>query len=439
MDFNTVGFDWVFFFLSLILSFIPFVWLRIRPLREKLYVLPYAIFFFIYSGVGVAWDNCDKEYLLYYFIWMLFFSLTLFLIICRKKIVETEGLGIEKVSWVINRADFFIVLYIFILFISVCLNGNLANLISPQAPDLIGVMDSVSEGDDASESGIIYYLKHILFVFYFVSLYKYRKKPFTLLFIIVLPFYLNYANTNYLARSTVMGYLLVYLVAVYFYNPHLRRKIRLTVSIGLPFVMVGLALYTFIRVGHDIDISATDAMKLLAYQETSYPTQYGLIKKTPFDVNLLKDYWDWVISLPLPGFLKDSSKDYLFNAIFTERLYGVIRGSMGFSIALPGIVGEGLFIFGPYLYILHAILLGIFVGITYHLVNSKKEFFIFLYMGIFMAFHSARAGTVSTYSMYLKDFLVYEIIILIVAFNTRSKLKSSGRIRRNTKDRINNV
>lgn len=421
----TEGFSWLYFVLSVILTLLPFYWVKKRPVREKLYVLPYAAFFFVYSGAGVAWDNCDKEYLFYYFIWMLCFSYTVYFLIGKKRIYSIEGVDYRSSFWVTNYANVFIILYIAVLFLSVALNGNIHNLISPPSPDLSGLMDVVSEGGDASESGIIYYLKHILFVFYFVALYKYRKSPGLLLLFIVLPFYFNYANTGYLARSTVMGYLLIYLVAVYFYNPHLRKKIRLTVLIGLPFVLVGLALYTFIRIGHEVNISAGEAIKLLAYQETSYPTQYELIKKLPFDQNILNDYWEWLISLPLPGFLKDSSKDYFFNAIFTERLYGVTRGAMGFSIALPGIVGEGLFIFGFWGYFLHAIILGFFVGVTYHLVKSKQEFFLFLYMGIFMAFHSARAGTVATYSMYLKDFLVYEIVLLLVSFFSRPKKNAS--------------
>lgn len=426
MDIVTVGFSWGYFFLSLLLTCLPFLWLKKRSLREKLYVLPYVVFFFIYSGVGVSWDNCEKDYLMYYFLWMMFFSFTVMVMMGKKRILSIEGVDASSSFWILKYADFFIALYILMQLITLIASGNIHHLISPPSPDLTSVMDEVSEGGGGVGSGLIYYINHIIFIFYFVSLYKYRNQPGKLFLAIFLPFYFIYANSGYLARSTIMGYLIIYIVAVYFYNPTLRRKIRLLVCFGLPFLLVGLSLYTFIRIGHVVDITPGDAIILLGYQETSYPTQFDLIKKTPFDANLLKDYFEWLITLPLPGFLKDSSKDYFFNAIFTERLYGAPRGSMGFSIALPGVAGEGMFIFGLTWYFLHAIILGAFVGITYRLVKRKEEFFLFLYMGIFMAFHTARAGTVSTYSMYLKDFLVYEIVILLFVNKKKLKIKEKS-------------
>lgn len=413
MNFSISDFSWTYFLISLIITLLPFFWLIKRPVREKLYVIPYIVFFFIYSGAGIAWDNCNKAYIPYYFIWMSFFSLAVCLAMGRRRCQSVEGVQGTLSFWVIQYADIFIYSYIILQLLSLGISGKMYNLLSPPSPDLLGVMEQVEEGH--GEGGIIYYLKHILFVFYFVSLYKYRNSPLKLFIAIFFPFYVSYAGSGYLARSTVMGYLIIFIIAVYYYNPQLRKRIRLLVGIGLPFVLVGLSFYTFIRIGHDIDITPGEAIKLLAYQETSYPTQFDLIQKLHFDTDLLKDYWEWLITLPLPGFLKDSSKDYFFNAIFTENIYGTMRGQMGFSVALPSIVGEGIFIFGRDYFFLHAVLLGFFVGTTYRIVKRKEEFFFFLYAGVFMAFHSARAGTVATYSMYLKDFLMYEIILLFVA------------------------
>ena len=212
-----------------------------------------------------------------------------------------------------------------------------------------------------------------------------------------------------------MAYLIIYVVAIYFYNPNYRKRIIRVLVIGVPLLAVLLSFYTFLRRGAEVDVSVTQAIKLLLFQETSYPAHFVEIKKMPDHIDLFNDYIQWLTTLPLPGFLKDTSKDYFFNAIFTERLYGIVRDTQDFYILLPGVVNEGLFIFGTFLYPLHAIVLGIFVGCAYRIVASKDEFFLFLYISVFLSSLAARAGTVSAYPVYLKDLLMYEVIIFMLS------------------------
>lgn len=415
-------FSWGYFFLAGLLTVLPFIWVLKRPLREKVYVLPFAVFFFAYSGVGVAWESCRKDYLIFYTIWMFVFSYTVYFTMGKKKYATIEGVPSSQIGRIIKHADFFIIVYFLIELSTLAMKGKLYNLISPPSPDLLGAIEDSSGGG----GGLLYYLNHIIFIFYFVSLYKYRYQVVKLFLLIFLPFYINYVGSGYLARSTIMAYLIIYVIAIYYYNPSLRKKIRLAIFVGMPVLLIGLSFYTFIRMGRDINISAGDAISLLAYQETSYPTHFDLIQAHPEGWGLLGDYFQWLTTLPLPGFLKDSSKDYLFNVIFTEKLFGTYRGQMGFSVALPGIVNEGIFIFGNYLYPIHAIILGLFVGFTYRLVNYKEEFFLFLYVSIFLSSLLARAGTVSAYSVYLKDLLVYEIIIFFMLRGSKPKHRNNG-------------
>ena len=212
-----------------------------------------------------------------------------------------------------------------------------------------------------------------------------------------------------------MAYLIIYFVAIYFYNPGYRKRIIRILVIGVPLLAILLSFYTFLRRGAEVDVSVIDAIKLLLFQETSYPAHFVEIKKMTDHSDLFNDYIQWLTTLPLPGFLKDTSKDYFFNAIFTERLYGIVRDTQDFYILLPGVVNEGLFIFGTFLYPLHAIILGIFVGCAYRIVSSKDEFFLFLYISVFLSSLTARAGTVSAYPVYLKDLLIYEILIFMLS------------------------
>lgn len=405
--FTVQKFSWFYFVLSFILTILPFLWVFKRPIREKLYILPFVVFFFIYSGAGVAWEQCEKIYLIYYFIWMSCFALTLNVIMKKGGKLPTEGVVSKNHNFILKRASIFIFLFFSIKILSLASAGKLHNLISPPTLDIYSAL----EGGGDEGKGLLYYLENIVFIFYFVSLYKYRYNVGKLFGLLFFPFYIEYANSGYVARSTIMAYLIIYFVAIYFYNPNLRRKISFSITIGLPFLVAFLAFYTYFRRGAEVDVSTSDAITLLAYQETSYPIHFLQIQKQPENLNLLEDYFQWLTTLPFPGFMKDTSKDYFFNAIFTERLYGIIRGTQGFYILLPGIVNEGLFIFGKWLFPLHAIILAFFVGFAYRIVRYREEFLLFLYISLFLSSLFARAGTVSTYPTYLKYLLIYEVLI----------------------------
>lgn len=421
MDLLTVDrFEWGFFLIALVFTILPFLWVRKRPLREKIYILPFILFFFVYSGIGAAWEGCDKDYLFFYFLWMCFFSFTLYFTMGGKAGYPTDGFETERTSFIIRNAKLFIIAYFLIKLVVLAQAGKILNLISPPSIDIRAALEA---GEDAADGGLFYYLEKITFIFYFTSLYKYRTKIGKLFFLVFFPFYIDYSSSGYVARSTVMAFLIIYFIAIYYFNPERRKSLRLIFFAGLPFLVIGLSLYTFIRMGMEVDRSVGDAVTLLAYQETSYPIHFSLIKKLTDSWDLFVDYLHWLITLPFPGFMKDSSKDYFFNAIFTEKLYGIIRGTQGFYILLPGVVNEGIFIFGKVLFPLHAIVLGLFVSLAYRVVKYKEEFFLFLYISYFLASLIARAGTVSTYPVYLKDLLMYEMAILLVHSVKTTKIK----------------
>lgn len=403
-------FSFGFFLLAVITTIIPFLWVSKKDRRVKLYIIPFIFFFFIYSGIGVAWENADKSYLVYYFIWMIFFSMSLYFIIGRKRSDNIEGVPRFSTSLVTKHASFFLYSYIGLKLLTLFVNGKIMNLVHPPSLDIFSAL-----AEEPADGGILYYISHIVFIFYFVSLYKYRHKVGKLFLFLFFPFYIDYAASGYIARSTIMAYLIIYFVAIYFYNPSYRKWIIRVLVIGVPLLAVLLSFYTFLRRGAEVDVPVEQAIKLLLFQETSYPAHFVEIKKMPNHLDLFNDYIQWLTTLPLPGFLKDTSKDYFFNAIFTERLYGIIRDTQDFYILLPGVVNEGIFIFGTFLYPLHAIILGLFVGCAYRIVGSKDEFFLFLYISVFLSSLAARAGTVSAYPVYLKDLLMYEVIIFMMS------------------------
>lgn len=422
MNLDIESFNWATLFVTVPITAILFLWLKNCTKREIGYVIPFIVFFYMYSGYGYGWQTCGYNYIFFYTIWMGVFSFSLRLIMLGNRTKDRRNAlySFKGKQCFIVESSFFPLFYLFLCFIPLVTEGKLMNLIHLPELDL---KEAFQGGEAQTEGGLLYYLKNLVYPFYIVSLYKYRHTYIKLFLFLFLPFYFAYAETGGMGRSTLMAYLIIYLIVVYIYHPKIRRKLVLSLLIGFPFLIIALTWYTYARLGQAFNLSFGDSLALLTYQETSYTTHFDAIQRNGFKIDLLSDYIQWLITLPLPGFLKDSSKDYFFNAIFTEQLYGLYRGSADFSVSLPGIVNEGIFIFGNYLFILHAFIMALFVGIMYRCLRYKEELFLFLFCSVFLASLSARAGSVSSYSWYLKGLLIYVVVMYFIRKSPRPYIK----------------
>lgn len=165
-------------------------------------------------------------------------------------------------------------------------------------------------------------------------------------------------------------------------------------------------------------------------QEIAYPLHFSsYIRKSG---KLITDYILWIILLPLPGFLKFGYGDPQINLKFTELVTGMSPSDMGFSICLPGLVGESIFIFGDYLFPIHAIIMAYIISkLANYLKNYSAYRYLFFYVMLVFSYYINRGGTMSAYSFAFKQFI---ILILAIYF---IKQKYHKTFRNNTVDMMN--
>ena len=422
LDLN-LTFYWIRFFVVLAATIIPFLWLRKRHSKlEKFYFLSVLIMVFIYCGAGAGWSETPTEYLIIYIVYMFVLGVTCHHFIERdkSKLNETseKNNNFVKLERIINKyGKPVIILYILIPLMQLALSGKIHNLISPPSVDLKSALDNVGNASTAFDS-LFYYLRQLLLPFYILSLYKYKDQIGKLSFALLFPLYIDFAQGGYLSRSGILPFVIIIYVAFYQKYPRYRKKMVIWTLVLLPVLLFGLSLFTFLRIGSEVNISFGDAIALLTYQETSYPIQYAEYQNWPFDTEVFTSYMDWLVKLPFPGFMKSADVDWRFNAIFTEKLTGTSRFDSDFSVALPGLVGESVFIFGKYFFWVHAILVGWVVSLAFRLVHHKQEFFLVLYMSVYAGVSFARAGTVSILPFYFKHLIIY---LLVIYFITQHK------------------
>ena len=423
--YQELDYYWWRFGVLLFVTLLSFAWLHKRGTKAVYYFIPFLLFPFIYAGVGFGWQTCSIDYMWKYFFYFLVFGYT-----C--KVTSKGKLNYEQryivnnnilVRYIEKYGGKIICFYVLLKMVSIIANGHLLYIIHPPMADLTSTMENL-DVPSGGVSSAIYYIENIIYVFYVVSLYKYRNNMKMMAISILLPVYLGYVDTSYIGRGTMMLTAINLVIAFIYCYPRFKKTIIFIGSIGAPFIIFLLVWYSAYRIGATLDnISISKAIKILSYQETSYPLHYEAISNWGINWDYFYAYIYWIITLPLPGFLKSSDIDVSFNYLFSELINGTTRNSPGFSVSLPGIVNEGVFVFGPTLFVLHAAILGLFVGKTYKLIRYDSELFLFIHCSVNVAYSIARGGTGSQYSFYLKSLLIYLIVRFFILYRDYKRLK----------------
>ena len=407
------------FFRLLIISIIEFAWVfKLKDKTRKAYYLVLLLFIYVYCGLGLAFDTSDNTtYELYYYMFMGVLSISMYIFYHRDTKIRTNSFINE---FCIKNATPIIIIYFFFLLLPLIQDGNFFRLFSPPASSLV---DSFSDLDftENQVSDIGGSLKTFVAPLFFVALYKYVKKPIILIFLYLMTHYIPFCDIAYISRGELaytLAFILVYLYAFY---PNLRKKILLGTAISIPFALIFFYTYAYSRLGSVADnINMGDAVTFLIRTETDYYSYFDTIYKSTEHYSL--NYIIWLLTLPLPGFMKAFGLDFNFTALFTVQAVGLGSAADIQSIALPGLVTESVFIFGKYAFFIHPFLFGLFFSVAYNtFVHDRKNFFMFTFVIMNFCVMSGRGGTPGVYSGTIKYLFIFFLFYL---FAPKKRLKS---------------
>jgi len=417
-------FDTYRLILIVIVTLIPFFWVfKLKDFNSRLFFSLFLLAFFTYSGLGGSLKDIDKHYFIYYVIYTIFISIGLYIGKGSNRLKGDNRISDNKLTKLIDRYGTTIILFFFILKLSTLIYPQflLHRLIAPPAPDLSSFFAERFETQESTFlESIIYYLTSLLSPFFFLSLYKFRLKPWKLILLLIIIPYIDYCKIGYMGRASMLQYLFIIVVSLYMFMPSLRKLIILFLVLFLPTLIIFMVNYTQIRIGGTASAeNAFKALEVLIYSESNFPLWFSTIYHEPFDPSNLIAYVKWLLTLPIPGFLK-SGIDLKANEI-AGLLLGIEPGEHGFYIVLPGLVGESVFYFGKYFFWIHSLLVGLLVGYTFRLLNKHHQMNILLfYSTIVLTYFINRGGTGAGFPLILKVLLVFYIIIY---FYSRYRLK----------------
>lgn len=405
-------------FLIVVITSLIFFWLFFyKEKKVRIFFLFFAAMYILYSGLGAALKDVSTLYKYYYYIFTLCISCGIYWglhSIHYKKNAKKNWS--DFISFFIDRYAKTIVFLYFVCKISPLIipEIRLDLLIKPPTPDVINMLHE--RFGDSEQNIIISFISGIstlIYPFYLLSLYKYRKQTVKLSLIVIIPYYLQYCATAYLGRGSMMEALLIIVGITYFERPKLAKRIILASAFLLPALMVFFVKYSIQRIGGTVGaITYSEAISVLLEQECYFPLHFDKILH--LQGNYIINYLVWLFTMPLPGFFRGDI-DVHFAAMFSEDILGRIRGENGFYILLPGVVGESVYLLGKDLFWINGLLYGFIMGITFKiLIRYPQLICILIYVAIDFGYVTNRAGFFGGFPFVGKVLLYFYLILLFL-------------------------
>jgi hypothetical protein len=348
--------------------------------RQFLYFMTAGVF--IWSGIGGSAESVAKEYVWIYcgFVFLLTGSFTLSSILLSKGLKLPE---FDQNTVFLNQKfwQVFVVLYLlFILFPLVYPEFKLFRLIKPPPPDLHAAVENrfKLEGDTMLEV-LFYYANVLIFPFFLFSLHALGLRWWWLFIALAFQFYAKYCVNAYLSRHE-MALLLLMVYLYFWYRKIIPRQVMVLGSLAaLPMLMFFFHSYAMIRLGGGFDLEfgilgVIESSLGLFYEETYYPKLVSEMMEGDRPQEIFR-YLTWIVSLPIPSKFTANWDIMKIGYEYTEYMTGGILGETIFTIILPGLLGESIFIYGKAMWWIHAVTVGFIVALICHVTRADKRLF----------------------------------------------------------------
>lgn len=370
----------------LAISSIGFILTKIffRDVYVKLAVYFFLIGYLIWSGIGIAYPDVDNGYMIQYAAFMLLFIIGAYVggkftnrlkikpkkICCETPYVQLGafvfwGLMLFKLVYPVNHI-----------------------------PDLFGIKLSIVDVFAKKDSiTFLTYLANTLLVLlrpiYYFYLYK-KCSAKKIVLLLVAEVYIGVAINGYISRSGLLSQALFIIFAVvakksgsikmetvakktaYILKSY--RKVIVIMGIACVLMIPLLFEYQYYRLGvrSNAALSIMDKVDALADIEFGFPKLIGYCEQFFVWTNSI-DYMKWFVTLVIPKKIINVPDILLINTELSTLVSGISYGTSGFSMFLPGLLGEGIMLYGPYFAWVHGLFLGVVIGVVIGIYSRYKD------------------------------------------------------------------
>ena len=398
-------------------------WLPRDTQRAMLVAITAGLFFF--SGIGASSQEVSGLFVAFYFVTLggivlsFIVGLAMFGRISRSaspKIISALGDidGGKVWTWAV-------VAYVALLFFPLLWpEVRLDRLLSPPAPDLRAVMAARFEGTIDPFTRLVGYGQLLLTPFFYVALYRWRDRMWFVLLLLVGVLYLEYIAAAYVGRGVVLKHLVLWIFGVWWWQPRKRKWILLGTFASMPFVLYASYWYARARLGAEAGSeSLLEAMGSVLAVEWSFVERVGMPLLESGRTVDLPAYALWVATLPLPKIFTGPIEGARINYEISEIVLGVAWGAPGSYVVLPGLVAESVYVFGPFLFWIHALCIGVMAAAFVSLTERIPPFGFVFGLGIWLfGYVLNRAGISAVLPVIMNEFLLFYCVLGYVYFRS---------------------
>lgn len=404
--------------LLLLFTIVAIVWIHMRVSRDdmaRLYAIMPVLGIVMFSSISSTYEHIPYSLFISNIAFIFTFSLVFTsLILVFGKSNNRQGVDENIRQFLTKYSSSILFLYVALLVLDlVTPEMRLHLILSPPSPDLHALMfERFNETRELSTfESLVNYLQLLLTPLFFASL-QYKKAKISIILSLV-TIYLLYVHKAYISRGDVLLYLFTILIYYWVAVPKYRYKITAISLLLFPLLIYLSYMWMYLRLGiMSVDESFITALYKVFESQTNFADLSAVPLIESQDRINLKDYFVWLVTLPIPKAIFGSIEVVRINYEISETVLGVSRGASGFYINLPGVVAEGVYIYDK-LYLIHAASMSAVFYVLYRFIGSYRSLVLlnayYLYM---ISYAFPRAGVSAIMPILLNlSILVYAIIV----------------------------
>jgi len=396
-----------------------FSFLSIRHVWARAAMLMLQTSLFVNSGVAVAYYDVPSWFAVYHFGFLLaclgtfifFWKISSPFAVHIAGRVELARDYCQRPRVVVAILAFF---YLALLSSFVYPELRLSLLFELRPPDIRTWFNARFESvERGGIEAVIRYIRLMLFPFVFIAFYSFKDRPRFVLFLVVMILYLQYVDKQYIARGTVLLFVLSLGLFYFVEYPRVRRWLLITGVSSVPILAVFLEYWMVVRLGGSYEFNGIwPSVERILIMQTSFTRDAGLVLiESGLHVDLEK-YFSWFLTLPIPKALIGQVDGARVNLEISEIVLGVERGSPGFFVILGGVVAESVYIFGGDFFWLHGVILGAIGAVLIRLLSEVSYFgFLTAWTVVFFSYKLAGAGVGALLPPLINEYLLLYLFI----------------------------
>ncbi len=396
----------------------------LRHFDARVFLAAFTFFYYFYNGVGLAYEEISIQLRIYYVLFYIVFCASFTLVFrVRSTMLTKAGDKVRNLRVKsFGLAKVLALVYVATVLLPLVYPSNvISRLIHPPVPDLLGNLNDFQPAKDSSQMlmKIIFYAQTLCFPFFIFHFDLIKRKRKILFFLLIgnLLNYVGYVQTAYISRSDILSYIQIALLVFFLVRQRIRFKHVAAISVPIIMVILIFSAYQDIRLGNDAGDSGgvTKVLTKAFETEIGFPKdvmQKIIDKKMTTD---LPNYFLWLATLPIPKILMPNLIHFELNKDISQVLLGIPPDDQYFFILLPGVLGEGIYIYGIYFFFLHALFCGILFGCLMRVFKYIKQYpFLLAYLMVLMSYYTCRGGIVSSLPVMVNGNLLFILYVLFL-------------------------